>query len=336
MKFGPVPLDEAEGALLAHSAQLPSGKISKGTVLTAAHLAEMAANGTTEVIVARLGPHDMDENAAAAQIAQALVPAPGKSGLRVTEAFTGRVNLVAEAPGIVEINTRAIEALNSVDPMITLATVPQYARVSPGMLVGTVKIIAYGVGVAAVARAAEAGRAGVRIRPAAHQTAGLVLTEVSEADTRLRAKSVDAIEARLTQLGMRLSETRVTAHRTAEVGAALAGIDGDMVLLLTASATSDPDDVGPAGVRAAGGAVTRFGMPVDPGNLLFLGRIGARPVIGLPGCARSPALNGADWVLERVACGVPVSGADIAAMGVGGLLKEIPSRPQPRRGKPGS
>jgi len=71
-------------------------------------------------------------------------------------------------------------------------------------------------------------------------------------------------------------------------------------------------------------------MPVDPGNLLVLGRIGDRPVIGLPGCARSPALNGADWVLERVACGVPVTSADIAAMGVGGLLKEIPTRPQPR------
>ena len=71
-------------------------------------------------------------------------------------------------------------------------------------------------------------------------------------------------------------------------------------------------------------------MPVDPGNLLFLGHLGDRPVIGLPGCARSPALNGADWVLERVICGQEVTSADIAAMAVGGLLKEIPTRPQPR------
>jgi molybdenum cofactor cytidylyltransferase len=55
-------------------------------------------------------------------------------------------------------------------------------------------------------------------------------------------------------------------------------------------------------------------------------------VIGLPGCARSPALNGADWVLSRIACGLAVTGADIAAMGIGGLLKEIPSRPMPRSG----
>jgi len=71
---------------------------------------------------------------------------------------------------------------------------------------------------------------------------------------------------------------------------------------------------------------------VDPGNLLFIGRHGSRSVIGLPGCARSPALNGADWVLSRIVCGIAVKGADIAGMGVGGLLKEIPTRPQPRRG----
>ena len=75
-----------------------------------------------------------------------------------------------------------------------------------------------------------------------------------------------------------------------------------------------------------------FGMPVDPGNLLFLGELSGRTVIGLPGCARAPALNGADWVLSREICGISVSARDIAGMGVGGLLKEIPTRPQPRRG----
>jgi molybdenum cofactor cytidylyltransferase len=89
-------------------------------------------------------------------------------------------------------------------------------------------------------------------------------------------------------------------------------------------------DVGPQALRQAGGEVTGFGMPVDPGNLLFFGQLDAKPVIGLPGCARSPALNGADWVLERLLCGISLSQEDIAAMGVGGLLKEIPTRPQPR------
>ena len=64
---------------------------------------------------------------------------------------------------------------------------------------------------------------------------------------------------------------------------------------------------------------------------MFLGEIGGKPVVGLPGCARSPALNGVDWVLERLSAGLPVGSREIAAMGVGGLLKEMPGRPQPRR-----
>jgi len=84
-------------------------------------------------------------------------------------------------------------------------------------------------------------------------------------------------------------------------------------------------------VRLAGGQVTRFGMPVDPGNLLFVGVLEDKPIIGLPGCARSLALNGADWVLERTLCGMSVSDGDIAGMGVGGLLKESPARHHPRQ-----
>jgi molybdenum cofactor cytidylyltransferase len=73
-------------------------------------------------------------------------------------------------------------------------------------------------------------------------------------------------------------------------------------------------------------------MPVDPGNLLILGEIGGTPVIGAPGCARSPKENGFDWVLDRYLADLEVTPDDITGMGVGGLLMEIKSRPQPREG----
>jgi molybdenum cofactor cytidylyltransferase len=159
------------------------------------------------------------------------------------------------------------------------------------------------------------------------------LTEVAGQDPRLAAKGRRAVEARLAALGMGLAAVRTVPHATAAMAEALADLPGALVLILTGSATSDLHDAAPEAVRRAGGSVARFGMPVDPGNLLFHGRLGARPVIGLPGCARSPALNGADWVLERLACGLEVSDAAVAAMGVGGLLKESPARPHPREGR---
>lgn len=331
MKFGPVPLHEAEGAILAHSVAAGHKKLRKGVMLTAEHLALMSDAGVTEVSVARLGPEDVHEDDAARVLAAALVPDPDAAHLRVTDPFTGRVNLIARAKGVALLDVAALEAFNAVHPMITIATVPPLQQMDVGGMVATIKIISYGVAGADVAAAAEAARDSLRIAPPVLASAGLVITDIPGGPSNEKGQRV--IEDRVAALGMEMAEVRVVPHRIDALSTALTELSGDLALILTGSATSDLHDVAPEAVRAAGGTVDRFGMPVDPGNLLFLGRQGARPVIGLPGCARSPALNGADWVLSRVACGIDVTARDIAAMGVGGLLKEIPSRPQPRAGR---
>lgn len=330
MRFGPVPLAEAEGAILAHSELLGEGRLRKGTVLGASEIARLAAGGLTDVTVARLDPGDVPEDAAAARLAAALVPDPDAARLALSPAFTGRVNLNATVPGIVEVDAARVHALNRLHPAITLATLAPLTRVTPGLLTGTVKVIAYAVPETALAQAEAVARGAIRIRPVSRLTAGLLLTEVPDQDAKLAAKGRRAIEGRLRALGMSLAECRTVPHEAATMAGALAGMAGDILMILTGSATSDLYDTAPEAVRRAGGKVARFGMPVDPGNLLFLGALGGRPVIGLPGCARSPALNGADWVLERLACGIDLGDDDIAAMGVGGLLKEIPIRPQAR------
>jgi molybdenum cofactor cytidylyltransferase len=233
---------------------------------------------------------------------------------------------------VVEVLADRVKALNAVDPLVSFATVPPWQRLAAGEMAATVKIIAYGVRAASVETAAAAGQEALRLRPARLRRVALV-----ETDTEATSKplGVKAITHRLAALGAGLVAHLHCAHREADLAVTLARVtDAELVLILTASATSDPQDVAPSAVRRAGGTVDRFGMPVDPGNLLFLGSLAGTPVIGLPGCVRSPALNGADWVLERLICGVPVTSADIAAMGVGGLMKEIPQRGRLREAKP--
>jgi molybdenum cofactor cytidylyltransferase len=330
MFFGEVALEAAEGAVLAHSEAVPGGRIRKGVVLGPGEIAALRAAGLARVTVARMEAGDVGEDAAAARLAAALVPDPVAQGIRVGQAFTGRVNLNAAGPGIVDVDAAAIHRLNLIHPAITLATLAPFHRVAEGVLLGTVKIIAYGVAEAALAAACAAARGAIRVRPVVLRDAGLVLTEAPGLEPKLVAKGRRAIEGRLRALGMRLAGVETVPHEAGAIAAALGHLPGEMALILTGTATSDLFDTAPQALRAAGGEVFRFGMPVDPGNLLFHGQLGGRPVIGLPGCARSPALNGADWVLERYACGLPVSDGDIAAMGVGGLLKEIPLRPQLR------
>lgn len=328
MIFGPVPVGTAQGAVLAHAMVGASGKVAKGTVLTAEHVAALAQAGHETLIVARLAAGDLGEDDAALRVARALVPDEAAAGLRLRPAGAGRVNLFATGPGIIAVDAAAVDALNAVDPMITLATVPRWHRVDAGTMVATIKIISYAVPEASVARATACAPAALRRLAPRYGDVTLIETRVGPAAPSGKGRA--AIQGRLDRLDARLRPRVMVGHTTDEITQALVEAPGDMLLILTASATSDPQDVAPSAVRAAGGHVEAYGMPVDPGNLLFFGNLGDRPVIGLPGCTRSPALNGADWVLERLICGVPLRQADISAMGVGGLLKEIPTRPRPR------
>lgn len=329
MKFGPVPVGEAAGAILAHSVRLPDASVRKGTRLTAEQAKEFAAAGIGEVVVARLDVDDVHEDEAASAVAAALAG----EGVSVDQAFTGRANLRARIAGVVIIDRAVIERLNRIDPAITVATVPEYAAVGAGQMLATIKIIPFAVPRAILNRAIAS--AAIRVAPFEAMKVGLVATKLPMLKASVMDKTRRLLDERLLPAGASVMREERVAHDTASVAGALTELaaDGaDLLIAFGASAVVDSDDVIPAAIRAAGGEVTRLGMPVDPGNLIVLGHIGDKPVIGAPGCARSPKENGFDWVLNRTLAGIEVGSDDIAGMGVGGLLTEIASRPQPRAG----
>lgn len=327
MKFGTVPLSEAGGAILAHSIALDDGPLRKGTELGPDEIARAAASGIESVTVARLEDDDMSEDEAAKAVGKVF----SNEGLKLGPVFTGRVNLIAAKAGVIQVDGHAIHAMNAIDEGLTVATLPDLCRVEEDQLVATVKVIPYGLPKAPVeAGIAALGTAPIRLHPFRGGRARLILTRTPGFKEGLLAKGEEVVRARVEALNYTLDSVETVAHAEDAIVAAL-GAEADLILILGASATSDRHDVAPAAVVRAGGTIARFGMPVDPGNLLFLGELRGTPVVGLPGCARSPALNGVDWVLERLSAGLTVTSDDIAAMGVGGLLKEMQGRPQPRR-----
>lgn len=335
MQFGPVPTFAAEGAILAHSLRAAGQAFRKGRVLSAADIAALVEAGHGEVTVARLAATDVAEDEAAAKIANALA---GEQ-VRVGAPFTGRANLYAERRGLVVIDAGRIAALNAIDETITVATLAPYAPVEPGQMVATVKIIPFAAPGAAVDAALTVlGEASVlRVAPFIPKRVSLVSTMLADTKPAALDKNRSALDARLAPLGATIVSEQRIAHDTAALAEALRAAsrtDPDLLLVFGASAITDRRDVIPAAIETAGGTIAHLGMPVDPGNLLLLGRLDGRIVIGLPSCARSPKLNGFDFVLQRVLAGIPVGGREIAAMGVGGLLTEIHTRPQPRDRRP--
>ncbi|MGD0144424.1 MAG: molybdopterin-binding/glycosyltransferase family 2 protein [Rhizomicrobium sp.] len=288
-----------------------------------------------EVTVARLEPGDVGEDDAAARIAKACAG----EGVHIGAAFTGRANLYSESHGVAVVDAVRIAALNAIDESITVATIAPMAAVGIRQMLATIKIIPFAAPHPAVEEAERVLAAGPAIRIAAFKTrrAALISTAMPGAKLALLEKNRAALDARLQALGSSIVFERRVAHRTDAVATALAEASAagtNPILVFGASAITDRRDVIPSAIERAGGSVEHFGMPVDPGNLLLLGRLGGATIIGLPGCARSPKLNGFDFVLQRLLAELPVARTDIAAMGVGGLLTEIHTRPQPRDRRP--
>jgi molybdenum cofactor cytidylyltransferase len=336
MKFGPTAPAEAKGGIVVHSIRRGGLVLRKGTVVGDAEIAALKAAGILSITVARIEPGDVSEDEAAAGLAAAIAG----EGVRVDRAFTGRANLFAEAAGVVVVDEAAIDRFNEVDPDITLATLEAFAPVVPGKMIATVKIIPFAVSAAARDKALAVARAGgpasaplLRVAPYRIRKVGVISTMLPGLADKVIDKTLRVTRERLAPAGAAIVAERRVPHETAPLARALdevLGAGAELVIVFGASAIADRRDVIPAAVEAAGGVIEHFGMPVDPGNLILLASAHGRPVLGAPGCARSPKENGFDWVLARLLCGLPVTRHDITGMGVGGLLMEIVTRPQPR------
>lgn len=335
MLFGDVPVQDAVGAILAHTLHAGATRLRKGRVLSAEDIAALQVAGIQIVMVARLGPHDVSEDSAATRIAKL---AAGDH-VRVGAAFTGRVNLYSEVRGLALVDVAQINALNALDESITIATVSPFSCVTPRQMLATVKIIPFAAPKEAVEKAETLLTGGTLLRAAPfkpHRVA-LISTSLPGIKPSLLDKNRNALEARAISLGAEIAFERRVPHATQPLAAAIREAYSarmNPILVFGASAITDRRDVIPTAIEVAGGTVEHFGMPVDPGNLLLIGKLGETRILGLPSCARSPKLNGFDFVFRRVLAGLPVARAEIAAMGVGGLLTEIASRPQPREGQP--
>jgi molybdenum cofactor cytidylyltransferase len=329
MKFGSTPIAEAEGAVLAHAVRIDGIAFKKGDTVTRERRLALEAAGVTSVVAARLEPCDIGENEAAQKLAERLTGA----NLRLSTPFTGRVNMFAEGAGLAMIEAEAVDRVNAVDEGITIATLPPYRVVADGDMVATVKIIPFAISGSTLEAALAAAPTGaIAVQPFKPMRIGVVSTTLPGLKASTVAKTLRVLEARLAPTGARIVNQETVPHEIGALAKALGRmIDGsDALIAFGASAITDRRDVIPAAIEAIGGRIERFGMPVDPGNLLLLAERQGTPIIGAPGCARSPKENGFDWVLQRVLAGVPIHDKDIRAMGLGGLLMEIPSRPQPR------
>lgn len=336
MQFVKVPLAESIGSILGHNVIDGDGRrvLRKGRPLRPEDLEILRSLGRSAVYVARLEPGDVDENHAARRLARA---AAG-DGLRLSEPRTGRVNLYAEHLGVLRVELDRLLQLNTHEG-ISFSTLPRHGSVASGKMVATLKIIPYALPIAALEEAEQrlAAQPVIWLTPLRAQRAGMILSGAPSAQVRVIESFRAALEPRLHALGAELARIDFVSldeddgeERLAEI--LRQRLDGslDLILLAGDTAIMDRFDITPRAVERAGAEIVSFGAPVDPGNLLLLAFAGSVPIVGAPGCARSPQQNIVDLVLPRLLAGDRIPREEIVLLGHGGLLDDVPERPLPR------
>ena len=310
------------GAVLARDLTIGGARWFKGRRLTAEDLLAFARADVAEpVSILEMEPGELHEDEAAVRLAEAVAG----EGLRTRGPVQSRVDLVADARGVVNVRIAELERLNRIDPL-EVFTVFDGQVVEPGDLVASVKVAPHIVEAATVDEGARVAAFGsqplVWVAPFVACRVGVVVKESVRATARTRFEA--SVRAKVEGLGSEIVAIEYVEDDPDAVEAAIASFvrrPDPLELILTAGAAStDPLDACFVAIASLGGRIVRRGVPAHPGSMLWLARIGRTAILGLPTCGAYSKATAADLLLPRLLSGEGPSEKTVAKLAYGGIL----------------
>ncbi len=243
--------------------------------------------------------------------------------MTATDVKEGKIELKAAIHGLFRVDVERLFALNSLEE-IMIATRHTNSVVHPGDKLAGMRVIPLIVSEDKVRAAEEAagGKPLLELLPFVRKTAAVITTGTEVFLGRIEDKFTPVILKKLESFGVQvISHVKVPDDRAQIVSAIQAARDsGADLILCTGGMSVDPDDQTPGAIKAAGADIVAYGAPVLPGAMFLLGHFeDGTPIMGLPGCVMYAKATIFDLILPRVLCNVPVTRADLARLGHGGL-----------------
>lgn len=320
-----VMVQEALGMVLCHDVtRIVPGRCKgpafrKGHIVTREDIPRLLDMGKEHLFVWEIDDRMLHENDAAGRIAHA---AAGP-GIRRGLPCEGKVELIAEYPGLLKINTEAIFEINC-EEEIVFATIHSNQAVPAGKVVAGTRVIPLVIDTEKVAGSVAICRRSapvIAIKPLRGRDTGLITTGSEVYHGRIEDQFGPVVMRKLEKFGCRVLGQSFVADRVEMIVQAIRTFlaDGAEMITITGGMSVDPDDVTPAGIRAAGGRVTTYGAPVLPGAMFMLAEIGDVPILGLPGCVMYHQSSIFDLVLPRILADEKLTRSDFARLAHGGL-----------------
>jgi molybdopterin biosynthesis enzyme len=319
-----VPVEDAVGMILGHDiTQIVPGKFKgpafkKGHVLKQEDIPRLLDMGKRHVYALDIKDDFIHENDCAERIARG---AAGH-GIQLTSPSEGRVNLIAEVPGLLKINVKALNRINIVEE-IALATLHTDQQVVAGTQVAGARIIPLATKKDKIEQIEKICRDNypvIAVRPFRSLKVGVITTGSEVYTGRVKDKFGPVLEEKFGELGCHIHRQVFVSDEISMTVAAINDLikEGVDLVALTGGMSVDPDDQTPASIRAAGGKVVVYGAPVFPGAMFMLANIGDVILVGLPGCVMYHRASIFDLIVPRIVAGETITRDDIVSLGHGG------------------
>jgi len=326
------PLEESIGKTIVHDmTRIVPGEskgvaFSRGHVVTAGDVCRLQQMGRFNLYVDQKAPAGtIHEDDAARAFSSAMC---GEGVVAESEPHEGRVNMIAERDGIIVVNESLLTGFNTLTGVMA-ASRHGNSLVRKGRRVAATRAIPLYLDHAIFGRALSiiSDSPIFSVVPLRKTKVGLLITGNEVFKGLIEDRFEEVIKAKMAHFGSSVVETLVKPDDAGEIADAVRQLEemGCDLIVTTAGLSVDPDDVTRHGLIEAGLTDILYGMPILPGAMSLVGRIGNTRVLGVPACALFHKTTSLDLLLPRLLADLPITRADVAKMGNGGMCMECTS-----------
>lgn len=328
-----IPTIQAAGHILCHDITQIIKDEKKGVLFPKGHVVRpedipaLLDAGKEHLFVWEKTKGMLHENEAA-QILYEICAGEHMHGSEVKE---GKIELIADADGLLKIRRRALTAVNSLGEMMIASRHGDFAVQKGDKLAGT-RIIPLVIEETKMAAAREAAGADpiFSILPFVRKKVGIVTTGSEIQKGRIKDTFTPVLLEKLSEFPTEVIGQTTPGDDRRQITEDILELirKGAELVLCTGGMSVDPDDRTPGAIRDTGAEILSYGAPVLPGAMLlvayydFAGK--TIPVLGLPGCVMYAKRTVFDLVLPRIMADDRISDEELASLGEGGLCLNCP------------
>ena len=321
-----IPVEQAVGMALAHDiTEIVPGKhkgpaFRRGHIIRPEDVSKLLDVGKAHIYVMELEKDELHEEDAARRLAKA---AAGRN-LQLTDPVEGRVNLLAEIPGLLKVDADLLYRFNALGDLM-MATLPSNRYVRKGDVVAGTRTIPVLVKDELVQRAEALckGHPIVSILPTPARRIHLIVTGSEVYTGRIKDGFEPIVRKKIGEMGSDLTDKKLATDDPDQIANLIqeAQQAGAELILVSGGMSVDPDDQTPEGIRRSGAKIESHGFPILPGSMFLMAYLDETPILGLSGCVLHDPFSAFDILLPRLLAGEKITRSEIMAMGHGGLQR---------------